>query len=97
MEKGKDKEFLDAATDLATALMQRSFGMATDADVEEAREKALRAKQAAQEETIQEVLKSCDALPAKQRRQHEMEVSYRGPKVGTNLGDLLRASGAVKP
>lgn len=97
MQKSKGREFIDASMELASVMLQRDMGLATKEEVDEAREKVLRSRAAAQEETVNEMLATCDAVASKQRRQHENENNHRGPKIGTSLGDLLRAAGKVSP
>ncbi|MFA4971229.1 MAG: hypothetical protein WC683_01360 [bacterium] len=87
MLKSKQKEFLDANARLEAVLAQREAGLATDADVEEAWEQVVRMKVAKQLLPLGEMMTSCTSVHDNGKHR-----GHRGPKIGTNLGDLLRDS-----
>lgn len=91
--KTKTQEFLDAASELSLALMRRSFGREVDVEeFEQIKERALRAKIAMEQEAVQDFIDDMTDNDRRKwdRQNRRQETTVRGPKIGTNLGDLLR-------
>jgi len=86
---------IDAATDLASAMLRRCFGPANDEEIKQLQERVLMAKMLAQQEMVDDYVDDVTLL-AKKQNPHREEGPMRGPRIGTNLGDLLRKALAKK-